>query len=248
MGEFSGIVVLITGAGWGNGRQVAVAFGALGARVAANDINPLRLDETVDQVRQAGGTGEGFVFDIAKRMPVEGLVAQVLEHFGRIDCLVNHASVAPDAKLLEMDEWDFHRTLDVNLGGAFFTMQQVGRVMHQQGGGVMVNLISLEHAHLNQIGHSAYSASQAGLVGLTYAAAAELSAYNIRVNAIYQGAMQMGATSLGGWDSTLFTHWLETSQSLAMAGCSRVVSLVLYLCSDAAKAINGQVIPVSAQK
>jgi NAD(P)-dependent dehydrogenase (short-subunit alcohol dehydrogenase family) len=127
MDEFTGKVVLITGAGRGLGREAAIAFSSFGGRVAANDINPLSLDETVNHIIQNGGTARPYVFDIAKRMPIEGMVAQVLDHFGRIDILINHATVAPHASLLEMDEWEFHRTLDVNLGGPFFTMQQVGR-------------------------------------------------------------------------------------------------------------------------
>jgi NAD(P)-dependent dehydrogenase (short-subunit alcohol dehydrogenase family) len=94
-------------------------------------------------------------------MPIEGMVAQVVEHFGRIDILVNHATVEPDAYLLDMDEWEFHRTLDVNLGGPFFCMQQVGRIMRQLGGGTMVNIISgfVQDASRAQ----RYYASQTGL-------------------------------------------------------------------------------------
>ena len=114
MDEFAGKVVLITGAGRGIGRELALAFSSLGAIVAANDINPISLEETISQITQTGGTARAYIFDVAKRMPIEGMVSQVLEHFGRIDILVNHATVAPDAFLLDMDEWDFHRTLDVN--------------------------------------------------------------------------------------------------------------------------------------
>jgi 3-oxoacyl-[acyl-carrier protein] reductase len=242
MDEFAGKVALITGAGRGAGRQLAVAFSSLGAIVAANDINPLSLDETVEEIHQAGNKGEGFVFDIAKRMPVEGLVAQVLEHYGRIDCLVNHASVAPEARLIDMDEWDFHRTLEVNLGGPFFTMQQVGRVMRQQGGGAIVNFISMGQASLYQKGHSAYAASQAGLVGLTYAAAAELSSYHIRVNSIYRGVTTSATALLEKWNREPFDRWLGNYS--ALASHPRLVQLVLYLCSAMAEGVNGQVIPV----
>jgi 3-oxoacyl-[acyl-carrier protein] reductase len=242
--EFNGKVALITGAGRGVGRQVSIAFGSLGAVVAANDINPLSLDETVDRVHQGGGMGEGFVFDIAKRMPIEGLVAQVLEHYGRIDFLVNHASVAPDAGILDMDEWDFHRTLDVNLGGPFFTMQQVGRVMRQQEGGAMVNLVSAQQTGFYTQGHSAYDASQAGLVGLSYAAAAELGSYHIRVNSIYQGVKITGIASSKDWDRTQLDRWL--GKYPALADHPRPVQCVLFLCSEAAEGISGQVITVES--
>ena len=242
MDEFIGKVVLITGAGRGAGRGIATAFSSLGAVIAANDINPLSLEETVSQVLQAGGKAEAYIFDIAKRMPIEGLVTQVLDRFGRIDILVNHASVQPDASLLEMDEWEFHRTLDVNLGGPFFTMQQVGRVMRQQGGGVMVNLISALGSERIRKGHAAYIASQAGVIGLTRAAAQEFSIYDIRVNTVCHGSTDM--VSSQDWDATTFHHWLESFPNVGQDDYHNLVSVVLFLCSDAACSLTGQVIPV----
>jgi NAD(P)-dependent dehydrogenase (short-subunit alcohol dehydrogenase family) len=248
MDEFGDKVVLITGAGRGAGRETALAFSSLGAIVAANDINPISLDETVSQIQQAGGKAGAYVFDIAKRMPIEGLVAQVLDHFSRIDILVNHASVQPDASLLDMDEWEFHRTLDVNLGGPFFTMQQVGRVMRQQGGGVMVNLLSgLEHGHI-QKGYTAFSSSQAGVIGLTRTAAAEFSAYNIRVNSIIRGSIDLGLIPSQDWGATAFHRWLETFPNLRQGDYQNLVSTVLFLCSNAASSLTGQIIRVDSGK
>lgn len=241
--EFAGKVVLVTGAGRGAGRQVSVAFGSLGGFVAANDINPLSVDETVDLVIRAGGQASAFVFDIAKRMPVEGMVAQVLEQYGRIDCLVNHTSVAPDASLLDMDEWDFHRSLDVNLAGPFFTMQQVGRVMRQQGGGSMVNLISMKGTGDFSSGRSAYAASRVGLIGLTRAAAGELSAYHIRVNSICYGAGDPVLEPLSEWDRTAYNRWNRSLPDGSSSNLPVLVKLVLFLCSEAGASLNGQVIP-----
>ena len=97
MDDFVGKVALITGAGRGIGREIAWAFSSLKTMVAANDINPINLDETVDQILQTGGNAKAYVFDIAKRMPIEGMVSQVVDNLGRIDFLVNCASVEPDA-------------------------------------------------------------------------------------------------------------------------------------------------------
>jgi 3-oxoacyl-[acyl-carrier protein] reductase len=237
MQEFTDKVVLITGAGRGLGKQIALAFSSLGARVAANDINPLGVDETVKTILDAGGKANSYVFDIAKRMPIEGLVAQLLNDFGRIDFLINHASVAPDAYLLEMDEWEFHRTLDVNLAGPFFTMQQVGRVMQQQGSGVIINIIPGASDESFQKGHSAYSASQSGLIGLTQAAGRELSAYNIRVNALCRAA-----GSSPGWDAAIFDQWRSTVPDVYQGKKPILLGKVLFLCSEAASSLNGQVI------
>ncbi|NJD58088.1 MAG: SDR family NAD(P)-dependent oxidoreductase, partial [Anaerolineae bacterium] len=229
MDEFTGKVVLVTGAGRGLGRKAAIAFSAVGGYVAANDINPLSLDETVNQVIQNGGIARPYVFDIAKRMPIEGMIAQVLDHFGRIDILINHAAVAPDASILEMDEWEFHRTLDVNLGGPFFTMQQVGRVMRQQGGGVIVNLISTGWKGEADQGRSACSASQAGLIGLTQAAAAELSRWNIRANIVGNGPAIPGLAAQQTWDVAAYRRWLSGMPEISQMPITGSLSLVIYL-------------------
>jgi 3-oxoacyl-[acyl-carrier protein] reductase len=247
MDEFVDKVALITGAGRGVGREIALAFSSLGAVVAVNDINPINLDDTVSEILETGGNARSYVFDIAKRMPIEAMVAQVLEHFGRIDFLVNHASVKPDAYLLKMDEWEFHRTLDVNLGGPFFAMQQVGRFMQQQGGGAIVNLISsIGQGHI-QKGHAALLASQAGLIGLTYAAAQEFSPYNIRVNSVCHGSFEMDQVVSRNWDVVKLHRWLESFPQVRLDDHPDLVSLVLFLCSQAASSLTGQVMSVDTE-
>jgi len=117
--DFKGKVVLITGAGKGYGRALAEAFAARGACVAANDISPVNLDPLV---AQPNGLIKAYVEDVAKKVGAQAVVKQAEDDFGKIDILINHAAVEPRVSLLDMDEWDWHRVLDVNLTGAFLMM------------------------------------------------------------------------------------------------------------------------------
>jgi NAD(P)-dependent dehydrogenase (short-subunit alcohol dehydrogenase family) len=177
-------VVLITGAGKGSGRLLAQACARQGAIVAANDVSPVNVEEVVAQIVAKGGRSKAYVDDIAKKVAVQNIINQVEDDFGRIDILVNHAAVEPNIPLLDMDEWDWHRTLDVNLTGTFLMTQSVGRLMRARGSGVIINLIP-ESAGIETVaGKSAFIASMRGLDGFTRQAGRELSLSGIRVFAV----------------------------------------------------------------
>ena len=178
MADFTGKVVLVTGAGKGIGRNVAEAFASQGATVAVNDLTPVNLDETMALILGAGGKVKAYVEDIAKKMPIQALLNSVLDDFGRIDILVNSAEVEPQKTVLEMDEWDWQRTLDVNLSGPFLLTQSVGRIMKESGGGVIVHMGERSTGSEQR---AAYFTSKAGLAAFSALAAYELSEFNIRV-------------------------------------------------------------------
>lgn len=187
MNNLKNKVVLITGAGKGAGRALAEAFAEQGAVVAANDISPFNVEEVVDGIIARGGKAKAYVEDIAKKVGVQAVVNSVEDDFGVIDVLVNHAAVEPHGSLLKMDEWDWHRTLDVNLTGAFLMIQSVGRVMSAKGGGVILNLVAgAGEGGVKEAG--AYFASKAGLAELSTQADVELSPHGVRVFAVENSA------------------------------------------------------------
>lgn len=248
MDEFKDQVVIVTGAGRGIGRAIAAAFAAQGACVAANDITPVNLDETVRRIRQDGGRCNAYVFDIAAKMPVQTMIEQVRADFGRVDILINNAGVEPHASLLEMDEWDWRRTLDVNLTGPFFTLQSVGRVMREQGGGIIVNIASIAGRAHGLRDRAAYVASKMGLIGLTREAAREFAAYNIRVNAVCPGVIETEMTAALRQDEAMMRRWLEDIPQGRLGRVGDITSLVLFLCGPGATYITGQAIHVDGGK
>ncbi len=177
-GDLKGKVVLVTGAGKGVGRQVAEAFAARGADVAVNDVSPVNLDDTLAHILAAGGEARAYVEDIAKKMPVQTLLNQVLDDFGRLDILINCANVEPIRSILEMDDWDWQRTLEVNLTGPFLLTQSAGRIMKEKNSGIIIHVIK----NLSDVkGRSACLAARAGAAAWIEAAAQEFAGFGVRV-------------------------------------------------------------------
>jgi 3-oxoacyl-[acyl-carrier protein] reductase len=173
-------VAIVTGAGRGEGMAIAHALAAAGARVAVNDINPDRAERVAAEIRAAGGQAIGVMADVSNKFQASNLIETTRAEWGRLDILVNYASVKPSATLLKIDEWDWTRCLDVNLKGAFFMTQLCGRVMADEnqarGGGAIINIGAEAGDGRPQ---AAYAASKAGLAALTAEAERELSSANI---------------------------------------------------------------------
>jgi 3-oxoacyl-[acyl-carrier protein] reductase len=179
MNALSSKVILITGAGRGAGRALAEALAARGAMIAANDISPVNVETVVDGIVAAGGQARAYLHDVAKKVDVQVMVNNLTDEFGRIDVLINSANVQPSAALLELDEWDLHRTFDVNAIGTFLMIQSVGRVMRSQGGGVIINVVKLPES-----APASFIASRAGIAAMSQRADEELRQYGISVFAV----------------------------------------------------------------
>jgi len=237
--QFDDQVALVTGAGRGIGRAIAEALAEGGASVACQETTPINLDETVARISAKGGRARDYIFDLAKKMPVQAMIEQVIADWGSLDILVNNLRVKPRIPVLKMDEWDWHRTIDINLGGPFFTIQAAGRVMQDLGGGVIINIAALPGIEADKAGLAAYHASMGGLIELTRTAARELEAHHVRVNAITSRYLDEEATSEGETPARKgrnFNGELDHSQ--------KVVEAVLYLCGPEGAGLWGKVIEV----
>lgn len=176
---------LITGGGRGLGRAAARALGAQGARVMINDINPDSAAETARLVEAAGGQASVHVADISKKFPVQAMFNAVEDAWGGIAGLVNNARVVPHQAVLDMDDWDWRRTQDVNLTGAFILTQVAGRILRASGGGTIVHL--LQEAE-NDSGLAAYRAALSGLEAFAAAAEAEMREAGVACAVVTYGA------------------------------------------------------------
>jgi NAD(P)-dependent dehydrogenase (short-subunit alcohol dehydrogenase family) len=186
MMRFGGKVVLITGAGVGIGRAVAVRFSKEGAKVAVNSLTPSNGMETLRLLTKAGGEGIYIQGDVSKDADAERMVGETVKMFGRIDILVNNAGIVIPGRVDNTSGEDWDRTLAVNLKGPFLVAKHAIGEMRRIGGGVIVNNASVV-ALKGVKDRAAYTASKAGLWGLTKAMAADYLADGIRVNCVCPG-------------------------------------------------------------
>ncbi len=233
--DLSGKAAIVTGGGNGIGRACALALAAAGASVCVNDINMDTPDQVAAEITAAGGTAFGWQADVANRFQVGSLIEEARERYGRIHILVNAAGVLKRGPMPKLDEWDWRRVMDVNVNGTFFVTQLLGRVMADEGGGVIVN-IAANAAHPGPT-HEAvsYVTSKAGVIGMTRQAARELAPSGIRVNAICPGSV-----------TTPDTQEPDAARTaLGRAGTpEEIANVALFLCSDAASFITGQALNV----
>ena len=241
-------VALVTGAGRGIGRATAMALADAGARVCVNDINPDTASAVARDIQSQGAHAFDYVADVSNRMQVGPMIEAVRDRWDRLDILINNAGVEPKASVLDLDVYDWERTLDVNLKGTFFCTQLVGRVMRDQGGGVVINIASIAGYKSPLPNASAYCASKAGVVGFTRECAREFAAYNIRVNAVCPGVIVTPMTEESRSDPGIMRKWLEDIPQKRLGEPEEVAAVVLFLCSDAADYITGHALVVDGGK
>ena len=183
--DFSGKVVLLTGAGSGIGRATAQLFAEAGARLALTEL-PGRgnlLNQQIAEYKAQGSDADSWALDLCQSLTIERVVAQVADRFGQIDVLINNAGMQILKPTLELEEAEFDQVINVNLKGAFLMAQAVGRLMTEQQSGCIINVAS-QHAVVGNIDRAAYCASKGGLVALSRALAVEWAPFGIRVNAV----------------------------------------------------------------
>ena len=241
--EFAGKVALVTGGGNGIGAATCRAFAAQGARVAVLDLALEAAEAVAVEIAGRGGSARAYAVDIGDRARFAAVTAAIAETWGGIDILVNGAGVTVRRMIAEMSPEDWDRVIAVNLTGALNGIQAVLPHMRKGGGGAIVNIASIAGQRISFGGTANYTASKAGLLGLTRHAAYELAPDGIRVNAVCPGPT---ATGFGG---------AMPSEEMK-AACARKIPLgrmcepediadpILFLAGHAARMITGVALTV----
>ena len=238
----TGKVALVTGAGRGIGRQIALTLAKNGAAVIVNYNGSKESAEAVAaEITAAGGTAEAIQCNVADFAASEVFVKQVLEKYQKVDILVNNAGVTRDNLIMRMTEEDYDMVLDTNLKGAFHMIKHLSRSFIKQRSGKIINISSVSGV-LGNAGQSHYSASKAGLIGLTKSIAREFASRGINVNAVAPGFIDTDMTKNMTEDAKRALNGMIPMGKIGNA--SDVADLVLFLAGEHSNYITGQVICV----
>lgn len=233
-------VAVVTGGSRGIGKAIAEKFAAEGASVAIlYSSNSASADAVVEEIRNAGGTAKAYQCHVENSDEVGKTIDEVVNDLGKIDILVNNAGITRDKLLVMMKEEDFDDVISVNLKGAYNTMRKVCPMLARQRWGRIINLSSIAGINGNA-GQVNYSASKAGLIGMTKSAAREFAGRGITVNAIAPGFVETDMTEKFASDENV----MKRIPVGRMGRPDEIASLALFLASDAAAYITGEVIRI----
>ncbi len=243
-----GKIAIVTGAGRGIGKATALALAAQGVGVGAVDIQGEAAQQTAAEVQQLGVPSLAVPTDVAESGQVDAMVERVVQALGRVDMLVNNAYISGGyAPVPETTDEVWQRVLSVNLTGYFNCARAVSRVMIAQGdGGAMVNLSSGAGIRGSISAGVQYSASKAGIIGLTKGLAADLSPHGIRVNCVAPGVIDTGLGAPGtGWTRAELERYGQRDVALGRYGQPEdIADVIVFLLSDASRFMTGELIPV----
>jgi 3-oxoacyl-(acyl-carrier-protein) reductase len=235
-----GRYALVTGAGQGIGRAIALRLADEGVNVAVNDLDSDTAKKVVEELEQKGVKAIAVAGDISKPQIAAEITEQVIETWGKCNILINNAGINRDSLLVKMSDQDWEMVLNVNLRGSFNCIREVARHMMTEKYGKIVNLASI--AALGNRGTANYSASKAGIIALSKSAALELASYGINVNCISPGFV----------DTDMFQSIPEKIKQKIMsrlplsrpARPEEITDLILFLVSERSSYITGQVVVI----
>lgn len=240
--RLEGKKALITGAAQGIGRTIAIGMAKEGADIGIADVNIESAENTAQEVRDLGIKSIALKLDVSKQGDVSSAFETFMKEFGALDILVNNAGITKDNVLLRMKEEDWDAVLNINLKGSFLCSKEAVKIMSKQRSGKIISISSVV-AFMGNPGQANYSASKAGLIGLTKTIAKEYASRGIRANAVAPGFIQTAMTDVL---SDIVKEEMKKAIPLGQFGTSEdVTNAVIFLASKEADYITGQVIHVN---
>jgi NAD(P)-dependent dehydrogenase (short-subunit alcohol dehydrogenase family) len=242
-------VVVITGAGAGIGREFALGFAAAGAKVVVNDVGRAKdtdeflAEQVVREIEAAGGEAVAATQSIARWDSAHEIIQQAVDSYGRIDCVVNNAGIVRDRFFFKMSAEEWQAVLDVHLNGSFYMSRAAAPHFKEQNGGSYVHMTSTSGL-IGNLGQGNYSAAKMGIVGLSKSIALDMAKFNVRSNCIAPWA----------WTAMTATIPEDTPENKARVArmkkmeAGKIAPLAVYLASDAAAGVSGQIFGVRANE
>lgn len=241
MGLVSGKVAIVTGGAQGIGESIAMTLAKEGASIAIIDVNLEKAQATAENIKKLGVESEAFKADVSNNAEVGVVVDKIVDRFKKIDILVNNAGVTRDNLLIRMTEQEWDLVIAINLKGTFNFTQKVGRIMMKQRTGAIVNISSVIGL-MGNAGQTNYSASKAGVIGITKSVAKELASRNVRVNAVCPGFIQTAMTDK--LTDEMKAKLVEVIPSRTLGTPQDVANVVLFLASDMSNYVTGETIRI----
>ena len=241
MKQLENQIAVVTGAGRGIGRAIALKFAAQGADIVAVDLKTDFVQETVDEVRKLGRKAWAVAANVAEAASVEAAAEQILKEANRVDILVNNAGITKDGLLMRMSEADWDAVLDINLKGTFLFTKAFSRAFVKQRSGRIVNIASVIGL-IGNAGQCNYAASKAGVIGFTKSVARELASRGVTANAIAPGFIETKMTEALGPEAR--AGLLKQIPLASLGQPEDVAAAALFFASPAARYITGQVLAV----
>ncbi len=241
MGLVNGKIAVVTGGAQGIGEAISMTLAKEGASVAVIDVNLEKAMETAGNIKKLGADAEAYKADVSNTAEVEATVDKIVDKFKRIDILVNNAGVTRDNLLIRMSEQEWDLVIAINLKGTFNFTKAAGKIMMKQRAGNIVNISSI----IGLMGNAAqanYSASKAGVIGITKSVAKELASRNVRVNAICPGYIQTAMTDK--LSDEVKKKMVEYIPTKTMGTPQDVANIALFLASDMSNYVTGETVRV----
>lgn len=235
-------IALVTGASRGIGAAIAKSLAAEGATVVINyNGSKDKAQAVADEIQAAGGNAEIYQCSVSDYTACGEMIQELIKKYGRIDILVNNAGITRDGLLMKMSEEDFDAVIDTNLKGAFNTIRHMSRYFLKQKSGKIINISSVSGI-LGNAGQANYSASKAGVIGLTKSVARELASRGINVNAIAPGFIATDMTEAMPQEAK--DTMTETIPLKRIGETKDIANMAVFLASDKSDYITGQVFAV----